>query len=76
MTVCVALPARVAWVGNRTATSVPGRVSLGDAVREVELLLVPGVEVGDRVIVHSGYAIAIVPEDAAAESLALLGYDH
>lgn len=73
---CVAMPARVEWIGERTTISVPGRISLGDTATDIELLMVPEVEVGDRVIVHSGYAIAIVPEDVAAESLALLGLDR
>jgi hydrogenase maturation factor len=38
----------------------------------VDLLLVPEVVVGDHVFVHSGYAISIVPESAADETLALL----
>jgi hydrogenase maturation factor len=38
----------------------------------VDLLLVPEVVVGDHVFVHSGYAISIVPETAADETLTLL----
>lgn len=73
---CVAVPGRVEWIGARTATSIPGRIKVGDARFEVDLLLVPGAEVGDHVIAHSGYAIAIVSADGAAESLALLGHDE
>lgn len=70
---CVALPGRVEWIGTRTAASIPGRIRIGETQAEVDLLLIPEVEVGDYVIAHSGYAIAIVGEAAAAESLALLG---
>jgi hydrogenase expression/formation protein HypC len=69
---CVALPGRVEWIGQRSAISIPGRVLLGDSRLDVDLLLVPAAAIGDHVIVHSGYAISIVPSDAAAESLALL----
>lgn len=64
---CVALPARVEWIGDRSTVSIPGRVRIGDAESEVDLLLVPEVEVGDHVIVHSGYAISVVSEAALAE---------
>ncbi len=69
---CVALPGRVEWVGEGTAASVPGRIRIGDTSFDVDLLLVPGVREGDHVIVHSGYAIAIVSDAAADESRALL----
>jgi hydrogenase expression/formation protein HypC len=69
---CVALPARVEWIGDRSIVSIPGRVRIGEARLEVDLLLVPEVVVGDHVFVHSGYAISIVPESAADETLALL----
>ena len=64
---CVALPALVEWIGDRSTVSVPGRVRIGEAQTEVDLLLVPEAVVGDHVIVHSGYAISIVPEAALAE---------
>jgi hydrogenase assembly chaperone HypC/HupF len=70
--VCVAIPARVEWIGDRSAVSIPGRVRIGEAQIEVDFLLVAEVAVGDHVLVHSGYAISIVPETAADEVLTLL----
>lgn len=69
---CVALPARVEWIGDRSTVSIPGRVRIGDAESEVDLLLVPEVVVGDHVFVHSGYAISIVPETAVDATLTFL----
>ena len=40
--------------------------------RETSLILVPDAEVGDYVIVHAGFALQILDEEAAQESLALL----
>jgi hydrogenase expression/formation protein HypC len=40
--------------------------------REVSLLLVPDAVIGDYVIVHAGFAIQILDEAAAKESLSLL----
>ena len=69
---CVALPARVDRIDSRTSTSIPGRATVGRSQITVDLILVPEVAVGDYVIVHSGYAIAIVPEEEAEKSRALL----
>lgn len=71
---CVALPSRVVWIGESTWGSIPGRAVVGDAEIEVELMLVPEVAVGDHVIIHSGYAIAVVSEDEAAKTQKLLGF--
>jgi hydrogenase maturation factor len=73
MSVCVALAGRVEWIGERSITSVPGRVCFGDAAVETELLLVPEVTVGDYVTVHAGYAVAVVPADAVADNHRLFG---
>lgn len=48
-----------------------GMVQLGGAPREVNLALVPGVEVGTWVIVHAGYAIEILSDDQADELIGL-----
>jgi hydrogenase expression/formation protein HypC len=40
--------------------------------REASLLMVPDARVGDYVIVHAGFAIQVLDEQAAKESLALL----
>lgn len=47
-------------------------VEVGGVRREASLLLVPEASVGDWVIVHAGFAIQILDESAAKESLTLL----
>lgn len=49
-----------------------GRVSFEGVERDVGLAFVPDAKIGDFVIVHVGYAIAILDEEAAQHTLALL----
>jgi hydrogenase expression/formation protein HypC len=70
---CVSVPARVISKEAPSPASIPGRVSMMDGEREVDLIMVPDVEVGDYVVVHSGYAIDVIPSDHAVETIRLLG---
>ena len=58
---------KVAQDPLRTAT-----VSFGGVTKSVSLALVPEASVGDYVIVHVGFAISKLDEDAAQRSLELL----
>jgi hydrogenase expression/formation protein HypC len=49
-----------------------GTVETSGVRRQVALDLAPEARVGDWVIVHAGYAIQVLDEEAAAETLALL----
>jgi hydrogenase expression/formation protein HypC len=67
---CLAVPGQVVNVADdplRTAT-----VSFGGVTKSVSLALVPEARVGDYVIVHVGFAISKLDEDAARRSLELL----
>jgi hydrogenase expression/formation protein HypC len=70
---CVSLPARVVSKEEPSTASIPGRVWTINGERDVDLIMVPDVEVGDYVIVHSGYAIDVIPTDHAVETIRLLG---
>lgn len=48
------------------------RVSFGGVVKEVSLAYAPEAGVGDHVIVHAGFAIAVVDEAEAAKVFAYL----
>jgi len=72
---CIAIPGRVVALDEATPSSVPGRVHLNDAERDVDLIMVPDVMVGDYVVVHSGYAIEVIPKQRAVETMSLLGID-
>jgi hydrogenase expression/formation protein HypC len=64
---CLAIPAQVLEVtGNIAQVSVEG------ALREVHLGLVDGVDVGDYVLVHAGFALERWSEDDVREWRAML----
>ena len=63
---CLAIPARVAAIDGVMAT-----VEVGEVRREVSLLLLDGVRVGDYVTVQTGYAVARLDAEDALRTLAL-----
>ncbi len=68
---CLAIPGEVTELYEE-AGILMGRVNFGGARREVCLAYVPEVRVGQYVIVHAGFAISVLDEQEAQESLALL----
>jgi hydrogenase expression/formation protein HypC len=64
---CLAIPMQV--VERR---EFDGQVELNGVGRRVGLMLTPEAVLGDWVLVHAGYAIAVIDEHEAARSLALL----
>jgi hydrogenase expression/formation protein HypC len=64
---CLAIPSRITKIENDMAT-----IDVEGVQRQASLLLLEGAAVGDYVIVHAGFAIKKVDEQAAAETLALL----
>ncbi len=68
---CLALPGQViSLIPNNDPLLLAGKVSFGGVVKTVSLAYVPEVKVGDYVVVHVGFAISIVDETAAQETLA------
>lgn len=68
---CLGVPGQVTEIDRAAALPV-GTVDFGGVRREVCLAYVPGVAVGDHVVVHVGFAISIVDRDEAARTWALL----
>jgi len=66
---CLAVPACVVEIGAGEDLAL---VSLGGVRREVSLALVDGVEVGDYLLVHVGYALSRIDRDEAERTLALI----
>ncbi|MCX7984454.1 MAG: HypC/HybG/HupF family hydrogenase formation chaperone [Bacteroidetes bacterium] len=68
---CLALPGKVIEIIEDQEPRM-GRVDFGGVKKEVCLDLVPEVRVGQYVIVHVGFAISIVNEREAEETLRLI----
>lgn len=68
---CLAIPGKVIEVNTRSVP-VMGKVSFGGVVKEVCLDWIPGVSVGEYVIVHVGFAISKVDEGEALRTLQLI----
>lgn len=64
---CLAIPGRVTSVNGFQAV-----VEVGGVERTIGVALTPEVQVGDYVYIHAGYAISVVDEEVAMESLRLL----
>ena len=68
---CLAIPGKVIEI-DATVSPIMGKVSFGGIKKEVCLELVPEVEVGNYVIVHVGFAISMMDEEEAQETLKLI----
>jgi hydrogenase expression/formation protein HypC len=65
---CLAIPAKIESIGDDRIA----QVDILGIRREAALDLTPRAQVGDFVLIHAGYAIEIISEEFAEETLALL----
>lgn len=65
---CLAIPSKIVEINNLLAT-----VDVYGARKKISLILLPEpVSIGDYVLVHAGFAIQKIDEEAALDSLNLL----
>ncbi len=64
---CLAIPMKV-----KRVEAGSGIVEYRGVERRISMLLVDGVEEGDYVLVHAGFAIARIDEEAARETIELV----
>ncbi|MFN5855170.1 MAG: HypC/HybG/HupF family hydrogenase formation chaperone [Pseudanabaenaceae cyanobacterium] len=70
---CLAVPGQIVEINQgidvlwRT-----GKVSFGGVFKEISLAYVPEAQVGDYVVVHVGFALSIVDQEEAKETLSYL----
>jgi len=64
---CLAVPALVKSIDGDQA-----EVELGGVARRASLMLTPEAQVGDYVLLHAGYAINVLDEAEAEETLNML----
>jgi hydrogenase expression/formation protein HypC len=67
---CLAVPGQLLEI-ERQGELAMGKVSFGGVKKMVCLDWVPEVKVGDYVIVHVGFALSIVDEKEALETIAM-----
>ena len=65
---CLAIPGRLEAITEEGLIRM-GRVNFGGVVKRVCLDYVPEIQVGDYAIVHVGFAISVVDEQTAQETL-------
>ena len=63
---CLAIPARV-----KSIEGVEAEVEIGGVSRKASIMLTPEAKVGDYVLLHTGYAINVIDEEEAEETLKL-----
>ncbi len=64
---CLAVPMKLIKIEG-----TKGIAEIGNLQREIGLLLLENAKIGDYVIVHAGYAIQILDEKEALETLRIL----
>ncbi len=63
---CLAIPTLITSIEGTTA-----RAEIGGVERTISLALTPEAQVGDYVLIHTGFAIGVVDEEEAQETLRL-----
>jgi len=63
---CLAIPALIKTIEGKEAD-----VEIGGITRHISLWLTPEAKVGDYVLLHTGYAIGIIDQAEAEETLRL-----
>ncbi len=65
---CLAVPGKLLSITGEGETRM-GQVSFGGVGKEACLAFVPEAKVGDYVLVHAGFAISVLDEAEAAQTL-------
>ncbi|MGD8814375.1 MAG: HypC/HybG/HupF family hydrogenase formation chaperone [Anaerolineales bacterium] len=68
---CLGIPGKIVEIYEADGLKM-GKVDFGGVVREACLEYVPEAEVGQYALIHVGFAINLVSEEEAQETLALL----
>ncbi len=66
---CLAVPGQIKEIVVEDELARTGKVDFNGIIKEVNLSYVPEAKVGEFVIVHVGFAISVVDEEEAHETL-------
>ena len=61
---CLAIPTLIKSIDGETA-----QVEIGGIERTISLVFTPDAQVGDYVIVHTGFALSVLDQEEAQETL-------
>jgi hydrogenase expression/formation protein HypC len=67
---CIAVPGQIKSITGGDPMELRGVVDFGGVEREIMLSFAPEAKIGDWVLVHAGFAITIIDEDSARQTLA------
>jgi hydrogenase expression/formation protein HypC len=65
---CLAVPGQIVNIQGEELEKI-GKVSFGGIIKEVNLAYVPEAKIGDYVIVHVGFALSILDQEEAEQTL-------
>jgi len=68
---CLAVPGKIIEI-YEAKDLLMGKIDFGGVIREACLTYVPEAKVGDYTIIHVGFALNLIDEQEAMETLALL----
>lgn len=69
---CLGIPGKILSIAEADALSRPAKVNFGGVTKEISLAFVPEAQCGDYVIVHAGFALSVLDEAEAMETLKYL----
>ncbi|CAJ0780172.1 HypC/HybG/HupF family hydrogenase formation chaperone [Ralstonia chuxiongensis] len=69
---CLAVPGQIVSIDDDGSLTRQGRVDFAGIVKQVNLAYAPHASIGDYVLVHAGFAIAVIDEVQARETLVWL----
>ena len=69
---CLAVPGKILSISGGDELTRCGRIDFGGVVKETSLVYVPEARTGDYVLVHVGFALAVIDEAEAARVFELL----
>jgi len=68
---CLGIPGKILEIRGQDELPM-GKVEFGGIAKEVCLAYVPEAQIDDYVLVHAGFAISIIDEDEAQETLSYI----
>jgi hydrogenase expression/formation protein HypC len=68
---CLGIPGKIIEIYERNDIQM-GKIDFGGVIKEICLVYIPEAEIGDYALVHVGFAISLLEEDEAIETLKLI----